>query len=106
MGRDLTFEQMTHLVGATVLSCDYAGNAEEEYVVEEYDSEHGRISVSRRIDNRVTSIWPEELYMWHFRLPGIYNVSCEGKFCPLKIGNCSRVCAWFNEVTGLCAVFR
>ena len=55
--KDLTFDQLTHLVGATVFSCDFDGNAVEEYVVEEYDSEHGRISVSRRINNQVTSIW-------------------------------------------------
>ena len=97
MEKDLTFDELTHLVGATVLSCDFDGNAVEEYVVEEYDSEHGRVSVSRRIDNRVTSIWPEELYMWHFRFPGR---------CPPKFWECSKGCAWFNEDTGLCAVFR
>ena len=105
MGKDLTFEQMTHLVGATVLSCDYAGNVEEEYVVEEYDSEHGRISVSRRIDNRVTTIWPEELYMWHFRFPGTLLATDEIKRCPLKFLECSGDCAWYDEDTGLCAVF-
>ena len=106
MGKDLTFEQLTNLVGATVLSGDYAGNTEEEYVVEEYDSEHGRISVSRRIDNRVTSIWPEELYMWHFRYPGSLVITDEMKRCPLKFWACSCECAWFNEDTGFCAVFR
>ena len=70
MEKDLTFDELTHLVGATVISCDFDGNAVEEYVIEEYDSEHGRISVSKRIDNHVTSIWPEELYLWHFRFPG------------------------------------
>ena len=59
MGKDLTFDELTHLVGATVISCDFDGNAVEEYVVEEYDSEHGRISVSKRIDNHVISIWPD-----------------------------------------------
>ena len=104
--KDLTFDELTRLVGAVVMSCSYDGTAQEEYVIEEYDSEHGRISVSSRNDNRITSIWPEEIYMWHFRLPGLYSASCEGKCCPLKPGNCSRQCAWFNEGTGLCAVFR
>lgn len=92
--------------GACIISCDYAGNAEEEYVVEEYDSEHGRISVSRRIDNRVTSIWPEELYMWHFRYPGSLTLTDEMKRCPLKFRECLEDCAWFDEQTDRCAVFR
>ena len=32
MGKDLTFDELTHLVGATVVSCDFDGNAVEEYV--------------------------------------------------------------------------
>lgn len=103
--KDLTFDQLTHLVGATVFSCDYDGNAVEEYVVEEYDSEHGRISVSRRINNQVTSIWPEELYLWHFRIPGYPINTDEMKRCPLKFWACSGECAWFDERTGFCAVF-
>lgn len=105
MGKDLTFDELTRLVGAVVVSCDYNGAAQEEYVIEEYDSEHGRISVSSRKDDRITSIWPEELYMWHFRFPGANSSSCEGKSCPMKFWSCSRRCAWFNENTGLCAVF-
>lgn len=89
MGKDLTFDELTHLIGATVISCDFDGNAVEEYVVEEYDSEHGRISVSKRLDNRVTSIWPEELYMWHFRFPGTLIATDEMKRCPLKFRFCS-----------------
>ena len=106
MGKDLTFDELTHLVGATVISCDFEDNAVEEYVVEEYDSEHGRISVSKRIDNCVTSIWPEELYMWHFRFPGTLAITDEQKRCPLKFWECSKDCAWFDEETGRCAVFR
>ena len=106
MGKDLTFEQMTHLVGAAVLSCDLDGNVIEEYIVEEYDDEHGRISVSKRADNCVTSIWPEELYMWHFRYPRALEISDEMKRCPLKFWECTQECAWFDESAGRCAVFR
>lgn len=106
MGKDLTFDELTHLIGATVISCDFDGNAVEEYVVEEYDNVHGRISVSKRIDNHVTSIWPEELYMWHFRFPGTLTAADEMKRCPLKFWECTSECAWFDEDTSRCAVFR
>lgn len=105
MEKDLTFEQMTHLVGVTVLNCDFAGNTVEEYVVEEYDAEHDWISVSRKLDNRVSTIWPEELYMWHFQHPGKHITTGEVKRCPLKFWECTRDCAWFDEKTGYCAVF-
>ena len=106
MGKDLTFDELSHLVGATVLSCDFDGNTVEEYVVEEYDSEHGRVTVSRAYDNHITSIWPEEFYMWHFRYPGALKYTDNMKRCPLKFWECLEDCAWFDEITGRCAVFR
>ena len=30
MGKDLTFDELKHLIGATVISCDFDGNAVEE----------------------------------------------------------------------------
>ena len=106
MGKDLTFDELTHLVGATVISCDFDGNLAEEYVVEEYDAEHDWISVSRKVDNRVSTIWPEELYMWHFQNPGAIITTGEVKRCPLKFWECTRDCAWYDEDTDRCAVFN
>ncbi len=106
MDRDLTFEELAGLTGASVVSCDADGNYLEEFVVEEYDEEHGRISVSSRENLNVVSIWPEQLYIWHFRYPGIAVKTSERKRCPLRFRNCSRICAWFDEDSGLCAVFR
>ncbi len=106
MSRDLTFDELSRLTGASVISCDDDGNYLGEYVVEEFDEEHGLISVSSKEKMNVISIWPEQLYIWHFRFPDVSVRTSEKKRCPLKFGNCSRLCAWFDEDTGLCAVFR
>lgn len=106
MERDLTFEELSGMTGVSVISCDVEGNYLEEFVVEEYDEEHGRISVSSRETQNVISIWPEQLPIWHFRFPEASVRTSKKKRCPLSFRNCSRICAWFDEDSGLCAVFR
>ena len=106
MERELNFLDMTRLVGAAVLKCDEKGYSQGEYVVAEYAMEHDRISVSCRETNAVTTLWPEDFADWHFRFPGIETKTSEKKKCPLKFGFCIRNCAWFDEESGFCAVFK
>ena len=106
MYKELTFDQLTGMVGSIVLSSDDNGHSIGEYVVEEFDKDHGWIAVSRRKDNKETTLWPEDISVWHFRLPGTENKTSEGRCCPLKTVVCSRRCAWFNEDNGMCAVFK
>ena len=105
MGDELNFLDMSRLVGATVLSCDEHGYSKGEYVVEEYDMEHDRISVSDKETNAVTTLWPEDFDNWHFRFPGGETKTSERKYCPLKFGFCKHTCAWFDDDTGFCTVF-
>lgn len=106
MNKELTFDQLAGMTGFVVLSCDDNGHSNGEYIVEEYDNDHGRISVSSMKDHKVTSLWPEDIPVWHFRLPGTEIKTSEGRCCPLKTVACSRRCAWFNEDYGMCAVFQ
>lgn len=106
MDAKLNFEDLSRLIGATVLSCDEKGYSQGEYVIEEYDSDHDWISISNKENNEVKTLWPEDLYMWHFRFPGTETKTSEEKYCPLKFELCTRKCAWFSENTGFCAVFR
>ncbi len=105
MEAELNFEDLSRMIGATVLNCDEHGYSIGEYVVEEFDSDHGRISISSKDSREVTTLWPEDFIMWHFRYPGTETKTSEKKYCPLKFTICMRKCAWFDENTGFCAVF-